>query len=256
MGFSEATVETGGFGDVVWRIVAAQMQAVTGLALRLGHADPFGATEAERLSSIRARAMPPERCGPDMPAAPARGEVVAFSPMAMQPVGEDGYELQHAGWRGRDALRASDAFDRMEAQARRAGARVALFHPAQIAQGRTYAALIERHAARGVRCVSVETMLAGRSGGQGGGFVEVLLSESEVIDRLHAAIGGGVALAVQRVRREGRRSIPVRALVDAVCLEGLTIDAVLARHGWPQYGDATALARTSLAAALDRMTGA
>lgn len=253
MGFSGSATGDQGLGDVMWRIVAAQMQAVRGLALRLGHPDPFGATEGERLASIRAQAVPPERCGPDMPIAPARGEVVAFAPMAMQPSGQEGYELQHAGWRGRDALRAADAFDRMEAQSRRAGARSSLFHAGQIAQGRAYAALVERHAARGVRCVSVETMLAGRTGGAGGSFADALLSESALIDRLRAAIGDGVALEVQRVRRQGRRSVTVRALVDAVCIEGLTITAVLARHGWPDRGETLAAARSALAAALDRM---
>lgn len=232
--------------------VAARMRAVIALAQSLGQPDPFRDNEADRLASIRATAMPPEACGPDAPLAPARGKVVPVTPWAMLPTA-DGYDLQHAGFRGRDAHRAADIFDRMQDQYARAGGKGALFTRAQLATARHYAALAERHAARGVRCISAEAMQRAGSGGGGGrDFADLLLAEAQRLARMTDAVGPGVAMAPRRSGRD-RRAIPLRALVDQVCLQDRSIDQVLAAHGWSAWGDARRTLTSALAAALDRM---
>lgn len=222
------------------RIVAAKIRAVQAMAQALGQADPFGQDEAGRRAALVARAAPPASCGDDAPVAPARGEVRAWAPMQMKPVA-DGYELQHAGFRGRDAHRAADALDRIDGLT--AGQRQA---------GRSYAALVERHDARGLRCVSVETMMQGRTGGAGHDFADRLLHEGSVIASLRRRIGEAPVLAPRRGAGQ-RAAIGALRLVDMVCVEGRSLDDVLRRHGWSCKGDHRAALRVALAAALDRL---
>ncbi|MFD1913813.1 hypothetical protein [Halodurantibacterium flavum] len=207
-----------------------------------------------------------DRCGPEITMPPARGRLVAFEPMELRasarvamPGGFEDYELEHVGYRGRDAARQADAFDVMEDQARRAhrgaaAAFVAPFTPGQVAIARHYRALVERHDAGGMKCASLETVR--RGDGRGGSFMDAFLAEGYDIDRLRARIGDGIAMPVRRQRAgSARRAIPDRVLVDMVCLQDMTLSAVLARHGWPDRGENIIAARLALATALERMRG-
>jgi hypothetical protein len=136
-----------------------------------------------------------------------------------------------------------------------AGAWVPPFSPWQIAVGMRYRDLVERHQAGGVRCASLE---AQRGGGGGGEFIDAFVAEGVEIDRMRRQIGGGVALAVRRIRpslRAGRRQVTVRGVVDAVCLDGLLLGQVLRAHGWARDAAALEVLRGALCGALDRMMG-
>lgn len=236
----------------VMRMVARETEALRSIA-RAMELDPPVLSEADRLAALSARAVPPERCGPEIPVAPARGPMVAFAPMEMQ-MGEAGPALVHVGFRGRDAARAMDVWDEMARQARRAGGDEP-FTRAQVAVGRAYSTLVERHAARGLRGVSVETMMVGRGGKGGDGFADAVVTEGRRIEALQRAIGDGVALEVRRVSRRARGVVTVRALVDGLCLEGLTISTLLRRSGWSERDMPTVdRARAAVSAALDRMS--
>lgn len=234
----------------VLRVVAQWGKALRSVARARALPPPL-MSEADRLAALKARAVAPERCGPEIPVAPARGPMVAFAPLEMRRV-EDGYDLVHAGFRGRDAARAMDVWDVMARQARRAGGDEP-FTRVQVAAGRAYAALVERHAARGLRGVSVETMAVGRGGQGGGGYSEAVLAEGLWLDAMVAAIGDGVALEVRRVSRRARGVLTVRALVDGLCLEGLTLTNLLQRAEWDTNGPTIETARGKVAEALDRM---
>lgn len=234
----------------VMRMVARRTEALRSIARAMDLAPPL-LSEADRMAALKARAVAPARCGPEIPVAPARGPMVAFAPMEMRR-SEDGYDLAHAGFRGRDAARAMDVWDYMARQARRAGG-TEPFTRAQVATARAYAALVERHVARGLRGISVETMMAGRGGSGGQGFADAVLEEGRRIDRLVAAIGPGLALQVRRVSRRKRDVVTVRGLVDGLCLEGLTLAKLLRRARWDTNGATLDAARAAVAGALDRM---
>lgn len=226
------------------------------------------AAEAARVEAVRGRGMVPEACGPDIPAAPARGTVRLFRPIEVVP-GSAG-TARPAGYRGpgedrpRAGLRRADVFDVIEEHARRAhGAKgedarpfLPPFTPGQVAIARIYRDLVERHAAGGVKCSSLEGRAAD---GGGGGFMDAFLAEGIAIGRLRSRIGGGVAMAVRRVRPSrrgpGAKVITDRALVDDVCLGGLQLGEVLERFGWSKFGANREALRRALAAALDRMQG-
>lgn len=248
----DMSMESRAMDRLVMRLVAVNLDALRSLAREMGLPPP-ALSEADRLVAIKARAVPPQRCGPEMPAAPARGPMLAFAPIAMRPTA-DGYAQSHDGHLGRDAARAADVFDQMTLQAQRRGG-LAPFTARQIAAGRTYAALVERHSAHGLRGISAETR-SGGGGGQGaGGYMDAVIAEGRLIDALRDAIGDGMALSVRRERDGRRTGISCRALVDAVCLYQQPISAVLKRHGWAIKGDTRAEAQAALARALDRMAG-
>lgn len=232
------------------RIVALRQEAVQVVARWLG-IDLPPASEEARLDQLRARAVPPATCGPDMPAAPARGPLVAMPRMAMVRT-EDGYDLQHIGHRGRDAARARDAFDLMADQARRAGG-YDPFTATQKMAGRAYATLVERHLSTGLRCRSAETLANARGGATHDGIMDIVLDEARQIDAMRAAIGDGWALEVTRRSKRRREPITVRELVDRVCLQGETIGDVLKACGWSVYGETMNWAQTALGEALDRV---
>ena len=147
----------------------------------------------------------------------------------------------------------------MRAQVRRRGGTFALTDE-QVGMARLYHTLVQDLEAGAVRCVSLEGQTGG--GGTREGFTDHRLDLSRRVDGLRARIGSGVALAVRRVRPSARgdgamkrASIPDRALVDLVCLSGLTISEVLARYGWSVKGDTVKTATKALASALDRMLG-
>lgn len=207
------------------------------------------------IARTRALGKVPEGSGPEIPDAPARGPVVQYMPMKGYPDGERGYKFKPAGYLGRKALRAADAFDRMMAGSARNGKPPA-FTQAQIDMGRTYSTLFERHECAGLKCSSLESVQGG--GGQGGEYIDAVLRDREHLAVLHRRIGDGMAMVVRRQRKAtgaARINITDRRLVDAVCLAGLTISEVLARNHWPKKGSNVSLLTQALREALDRMAG-
>ncbi len=206
---------------------------------------------------VMARAAAPQSCGPEIAAAPARGAALRFQPVAMVPKGAEGFAAEPAGYRGRDAVRRADLFDKMDRAAQRRG-QAAPFSPGQVLAGRSYAALAEFVSAGGVRCSSLE----GRIGGGGAGgldWIERHAQAAAQLARMQARIGPGAALSVRRVRPSkraeegGARLIADRALVDGFCLQGQSLGDVLLAHGWAKSGQNIEALRKALAAALERM---
>jgi hypothetical protein len=211
--------------------------------------------EAARLAQILADATPPESCGPEIPVAPARGACKVLRPVVMVPGGKDGWTAEPAGYKGRNAVAALDVFDDM---ARKAAAKglPAPFTPAQVAVARRYRTLVERHSAGGVRCSSLEAQRGGS--GTGGDFMDAFVSEGDEIRRMRARVGTGAAMQVRRIRPSARGTaargiITDMALLDAVCLEGLTLSAVLERYGWAVDGKHREALRGALVEVFFRM---
>jgi hypothetical protein len=208
--------------------------------------------EADRVEAVRSRGVVPPECGPEIAEAPARGAFRVFEDVMLCPEGADGWKPVAAGWRGRKTMRHADAFDVMQAKARRA-----MFTPGQVAVGRYYAALHEAHVCAGVRCASLETSID-RSPSGGGEYIDAVLRDRERLDVLRARIGSGCAMAVRKVRpsaRGSRVAIPDRRLVDAVCIEEKTLADVLAEAGWTKTGKSVSILREALCEALERMMG-
>ncbi len=217
--------------------------------------------EAWRCADILSRATPPPECGPKIIAAPARGPTVA---MSLREVvrGEDGAaRVVNTGYSGRKPARAADAFDLMEDDNRRAhkraggnGEPVPLFTVGQKMAGRDYAALVERVHSSGLSCASMEA--AGRGDGSGGGRQDAMFQDIERLRRMRRRIGDGIAREMRRYRQgDGRRAIRCITLVEMVCVEGRSLEAVLDAHGWPKNGRERLALRTALCSALDRMRG-
>lgn len=213
--------------------------------------------EAMRIEAVKSMGRVPVECGSDIREAPARGPVRVFDHMASYPKGEDGFELKPAGHDGRKTMARADAFDVMQAQRdRRSGGKAGrMFTHSQIAMGRQYATLVERHESAGVKCSSVESS---GGGGDGAGFMDAVLADAQAIDRMRARIGDGSAVVVRRHRpskRGARATITDRRLVDMVCVEGRTLTDVLRSHGWTVRADLVRDLTKALADALDRMQG-
>ena len=221
---------------------------------------PDGAARLEaeeiRLAGIKARSAVPEICGDAIADAPARGAFRVFEPQALYPDGEGGFAVKHAGYRGRSAIQRADVFDVMAAKAARHN-KPSPLSPGQVAIGRHYRDLVERHACAGLKCSSIEALRSG-GGGRGGDFMDAVLRDREEIDRLRRRIGTGSALVVRRIRpskRGSRTSIFDRRLVDMVCLEDRPLSDVLKAHGWSVYGDTSTAIAKALGQALERMRG-
>lgn len=219
------------------------------------------AQPAERLEAIRLRGAVPDACGPEIPVAPARGGFRVFDPVGLYPKGKDEWEVKPSGFLGRKAMRMADAFDRMAVAAAKSKSPPP-FTPTQVAMGRLYRALFERHEAAGPKCVSLETSGGGSGGGQGS-FIDAVLRDRERIDAMRRRIGTGAALVIRRIRPSARGSkatISDRRAVDIICLEDGTCADVLRAHGWcspdgkvdGKYVKAVAQA---VGDALDRMCG-
>lgn len=221
--------------------------------------------EADRLAALLAGAEPP----PDLaaaPVAPARGPMWFIPNFERQPalIRQPDGSRQRGVILTRDGTRRGQRLDRLTMMCREAwlqherrGGEAETFRPpfdhGQIAMAARYQALTERHRAAGLRCASAEARAMAGAGGDGGGFIEAYLSESQELARLHGRIGAGIALQVRR--GGGRRDITLRALVDAVCLDGKDLTAVLRSHGWTNGAPYRQSLREALAAALDRMQG-
>lgn len=223
----------------------------------MGRDDWLAMTGDERIASMISIAQPPESCGHAIVSAIARGPFAVFQPVEMVPTGKDGWKPEKVGYRGRDAIRAADVFDRMVQEAMRRKRDIPVT-PGQVAMGRHYRALVERHDAGGVKLSSVE---AGRIAGGGGAkdFMDLRLEEARQLASIRRRIGGGAAIAVRRRRPSSRgvgaKTILDRALVDAVCLYDLTLAQVLRASGWSVDGKSLAAVRQALTASLDRMIG-
>lgn len=221
----------------------------------------YNGKEAGRVSAVRALGSVPDAVGPEIPEAPARGPVRMVDMMASYPKGDDGFELKPAGYMGRKTLQRADSFDVMASRAAGHG-KPAPFNRAQVAMGRFYRDLVEKHDCAGVKCSSFESLSQGGDG-RGGDFMDAVLRDRERIDNLRRRIGSSSAMVVRRIRpsdRGTRVSIMDRRLVDAVCIEDMTITDVLRVHGWVREGKSgqakhiSALMR-AMADALDRMMG-
>jgi len=212
-------------------------------------------SEADRIAAIKGLGQVPDVCGEAIPAAPARGPVRVFQPMSLYPDGADHWTAQPSGYRGRSALQRADVFDVMAAKSRSNGKLPPLTR-AQVAAGRAYRDLVERHACAGLRCSSIEAVRSG-SGGSGS-FIDAVLRDRDDIARLHRRIGVSTSMMVRKIRpsaRGSRAHITDRRLVDMVCLEDKPISAVLRAHGWAVKGDLVARLQVALAEVLDRMAG-
>ena len=208
------------------------------------------------MAETRALGNVPEGCGPEIPDAPARGPVVRFMPKTMYPDGEKGFVAKEAGYQGRKALRHADVFDRMASGAAKNG-KANPFTPAQIAMGRFYRDLDEKHQSAGLRCSSLEAMSGGSSGG-GGEYMDAVLRDRERLAVLRSRIGDGSAMVVRRQRpstRGSRQGITDRRLVDMVCIEEKAMTEVLVAHGWAKKGTSVKVLVEALCAALERMAG-
>lgn len=214
------------------------------------------AQPAARLEAVRLRGAVPDVCGPEIPVAPARGGFRVFEPVGLYPKGRDEWEVKPSGFLGRKAMRMADAFDRMAVAAAKSKGEPP-FTPTQVAMGRFYRALFERHEAAGPKCVSLETSGGGTSGGQGS-FIDAVRRDRERLDAMRRRIGAGSALVVRRVRPSARGSkatIFDRRAVDIICLEDGTCADVLRAHGWSVHGDAVRRVAQAVGDALDRMCG-
>lgn len=213
-------------------------------------------SEQARIAEVRALGAVPAEVGPAIPEAPARGPVRTMNLKAAYPKGDDGFEMKPSGFLGRRTLQRADSFDVMAAKAGR-HKRPSPFSPAQVAMGRFYRDLVEKHESAGVKCSSLEGRTQG-GGGSGTDFMDAVLRDRERIGVLRKRIGSGSAMVVRRVRpsdRGSRVTIMDRRLVDIVCLEDGTITDVLRAHGWANDARLRAALQSALAEVLDRMMG-
>lgn len=211
--------------------------------------------ERARVVAMLQAATPPDRCGPEIPVAPARGVMLAFTPRRVE-MTDAGPRQRRDGWMGRDAARAADAFDLAQAQSdRRCGAaRQLLFTERQIDTGRAYAALVERCDGAGLSL----SQISGRDGGgksSASGVSEAVLDDIAALRAVLRRIPAGAAL--RPIRADGAaRIITHRDLVDMFCLGGKTVAQVLAARGWnPRAPSARKRLMQALCAALDAIAG-
>jgi|GEM_PF-1091554 len=213
-------------------------------------------TELWRVQDVKRRGKVPSSCSAAIPEAPARGAFCVFDagPSDRDAGREHGSGAALSGSKG---LRLLDAFDTMEAQARKV-----LFTVEQKQIGRAYSALFEKLDCVGVRCTSIEA-LSQQSGGGGGEYIDAVLRDRQQLDLWQRRIGAGAALEVRRVRpskRNTRGLISDRRLVDLVCVSGLTLSEVLRKCGWVAEGQRAQgvhikALRAALRSSLDRMSG-
>lgn len=240
-------------------------------------AAPRKANARAAYSSVLSAAAVPFECGSDIVAAPARGGTKVFTPRAVT-MTASGPRSRPDGYAGRRAMQMADAFDVMTEQAQRRHAAVVArakrewekgprgkefrapafvppFTVGQVEIGREYASLVERCAASGVKCASLEVL---RSAASGGGDREAaIFRDFQRLRVLRHRIGGGLAKEVRRIRPGAttRRAIRALELVDRVCVGGQSLQQVLDGCGWSKDQKATEALRASLCSALDRMRG-
>lgn len=205
------------------------------------------------VAKVLADATPPAQMAA-APVAPARGPQRLVQDYTLHRGGLQGHSGAH--WEAMDPLSimCRRAYERHEASGSDA-AFVPPFTPGQIAVGRDYRALVEWRSGSCIKCASLE---GGRSGGQGGLFIDTFLDQGKWLITLRGRIGSGSGLALRRVRpsaRGSRASIPDLALVDMVLLHDRTLSDVLRVHRWVKSTANLSAARQALCGALDRMMG-
>lgn len=209
--------------------------------------------EAQRISDIKASGHVPIECGDAIPAAPARGPVRSFDPIARYPDGKDGYVLKSSGYRGRKALALADPFDQLRYYAARAR-KPAPFTKLQEDAGRHYRDLTLDLQSRGFAHSSLCSTPRGSSSGRD--FMERYSDDQRQLLALQHRIGNGVALPVRRLRpseRGSKRGILDRDLVDLFVLHEKTLSDILLKHGWKANGKTRATLLAALGATLDRL---
>lgn len=193
---------------------------------------------------LMARGTPPEKCGPAMPVAPARGPVRPFMPASVMVDAKGEEKRLETGYRGRHAARVRDVFEKL-------GHRLT---PGQVATGRKYAALVEAIEASGTGTVRLDGV-----GGCGRDDVaERVCQMRRDLDAMRRRIGDEEALTIRRVRpskRGGRRAVTLRELVDQVCCGDRTPLQVLLAAGWARDAERVRELTVALGEALDRMAG-
>ena len=212
-------------------------------------------------AKLVAGAAVPAQCGGRIIPAPGRGPFKVepqseLLPNGVDKRGQDKWIEKDGGFAGWNPIRATDAFDLMMVGAKRRGEDAPLT-ASQIAIGRHYQGLVQRHDAGGIRGTRLD---GGVSGGTGIDFMDAYLAEGREIEALRRRIGTGAAMVVRRIRpsvRGGadRRTIPDRALVDMVCLGERSLSQVLIAHGWAKSSANIQALAQALSAALDRMIG-
>ncbi|SDE90509.1 hypothetical protein [Limimaricola pyoseonensis] len=208
--------------------------------------------EVDRVQALLAQAQPPADCSPEIHAAPGRGPMRVLRQYETV-MTQSGLRTRRATAEGFHPAATVDAFDRMELQARRRDPEgQPLFTVAQVEAGRTYAALVERVEAAGVRCSSIEGQ--DRAGDGSASWIDALIHDIQRYRGMLRAIGDEVVLTPQRRRADDpRRTIRARQLVDAVCIEGRTSAEVRKAQGWGNARSANAALIDGLTGALDRL---
>ena len=212
--------------------------------------------ERQRMAAVLASATVPPECGGRIIPAPGRGPFKVEPQVELVPQGKDGWARKDGGYAGWTPIRGVDVFDLMIAGARRRREPAPLT-AGQIAIGRHYQGLVQRHDAGGIRGTRLD---GGVSGGTGMEFMDAYLAEGREIEALRRRIGTSAAMAVRRVRPSVRGGadrcvIPDRVLVDMVCLGERSLSQVLIVHGWAKSSASIQALTQALSAALDRMIG-
>ncbi|MEM1149317.1 MAG: hypothetical protein AAGI03_02005 [Pseudomonadota bacterium] len=218
---------------------------------------PEQATQREVAETIRIettmdRGRRPESVSSEIiSVAPGQGPLIAAPMVEVMTDSTGQMRIVSTGYRGKVTARVSDVWDRMAAQATRAGG-ATRFTMAEVETARHYATLTEAVASGCVKCSSFER---GSSGGSAGAM-DAFIRDCEKLRSYHARIGKAVQLQVRRIRPSERRTrwdISDRVLVDQVCLGGMTLSDVLRGHGWSVSGAARAAAAQVLSTTLLRM---
>lgn len=216
--------------------------------------------EQGRLRAMMDRAEPPQAMRA-APVAPARGVMQLVPDYEIAPGGTR--RVAGAHWVEPSPLDVQNAHAVEAALARdpeAVPAKAEVFSPGQVAMAARYRALVEWLAGSGMKCSRLD-----------GGSGKILNRTTDMypqgysdkrteVEKLHAAIGDGVILQVTRrnrgeLRDKARRPLTVRAAVDGMVLDGLTLSRLITRHGWAANGEARRQVRDAIRAALDRMQG-
>lgn len=174
---------------------------------------------------------------------PAR--VVAALPLL--PVGDPGPDGAGRGAVEMDLVRSGGR--QVQVARRRVGCGLRALTVRQREAAAAYAGLVERICAiRGpVEC--------GRRAGVSDGGAVARMADVERLRRVRAAIGDGVVALSTRGQSDRPPGNPVLlvALVHRVCVDGLSLEAVLAAHGWPRTRCALDRLAEALRGAVDSM---
>lgn len=217
--------------------------------VRAGFAD-----ERKRMEARLQHATPPDRCGDAIPVAPARGPQQVFRPERAEIGAGGGIVYRHDGWQGRDAVRVMTPLAVIEARSAGRGGAGVVFTAAQHVAAETYAGLVQRAAADGVRGIN----LLGSGGGAGddGGWMDRRVDASRRLDRMRALIGVEAVLRPEgRMAQPGRLTVRRIDVVDWVLVIEAPLDRLLQRRGWASQSRYRRALLDGLMGALDAIYG-